>query len=83
MYFIIKLHLLFFILVYLISIFIYLIIISKEKISIIIPTFNREKLIMKSITSVLNQSYYNIEVILIDNGSTDNTKKLINYFIID
>jgi glycosyltransferase involved in cell wall biosynthesis len=55
-----------------------LIILSREKISIIIPTYNREKLIIRSIKSILNQTYHNIEVILIDDGSTDNTKKVIS-----
>ena len=75
--YIIKLQLLFFILIILISNFFHLIKTSKEKISIIIPTYNREKLIMESIKSILNQTYYNIEVILVDDGSTDNTKKVI------
>jgi glycosyltransferase involved in cell wall biosynthesis len=55
-----------------------LIILSREKISIIIPSYNREKLIIRSINSILNQTYQNIEVILIDDGSTDNTKKVIS-----
>lgn len=45
------------------------------KISVIIPTFNREKLIGNSIKSVLNQTLKNLEIIVIDDGSTDNTKK--------
>ena len=73
-YYTLKLYLLFLIELYLIS----LIIKSREKISIIIPTYNREKLIIKSINSILNQSYHNIEVILIDDGSTDNTRKVIS-----
>ena len=75
---ILKINFLFLILTYLISIIIYLIILSKEKISIIIPTYNREKLIIRSINSILNQTYHNIEVILVDDGSTDNTKKVIS-----
>lgn len=74
---ILKINFLFLILAYLISIIIYLIL-SKEKISIIIPTYNREKLIIRSINSILNQTYHNIEVILVDDGSTDNTKKVIS-----
>lgn len=46
-------------------------------ISVIIPTFNREKTIIRSITSVLNQSYTDIELIVIDDGSTDCTRELI------
>jgi len=48
------------------------------KISVIIPTYNREKLIVDSIKSVLNQTYKNLEVIIIDDGSEDNTKQVIN-----
>lgn len=46
-------------------------------ISIIIPTFNREHLIQKAVESVLDQSYTDIEVIVIDDGSTDNTEEKV------
>lgn len=48
-----------------------------EKVSVIIPTYNRERLIERSIRSVLNQSYTNIEVIVVDDGSKDNTEKVV------
>lgn len=49
----------------------------KELISVVIPTYNREKIIKKCITSVLNQSYSNIEVIVVDDCSEDNTIEII------
>jgi glycosyltransferase involved in cell wall biosynthesis len=45
--------------------------------SIIVPTFNRESFIKRTIESVLNQSYPNFEVIIVDDGSTDNTEAVV------
>ena len=45
--------------------------------SIIMPTYNRAFCIEKAINSLLNQTYKNFELIIIDDGSTDNTKELI------
>ena len=49
----------------------------NDKISIIIPTYNREKYILNSIQSISNQTYFNIEIIIIDDCSTDNTAQII------
>lgn len=49
-------------------------------ISVIIPMYNREKSIKRSVDSVLNQTYKNIEVFVIDDGSTDNGKNIINSY---
>lgn len=46
-------------------------------ISILIPMFNREKFIVQSIESILNQTYSNLEIIVYDDGSTDNSVKLV------
>ena len=43
-------------------------------ISVIIPTYNRERSIIKSVSSVLRQTYHNLELIVVDDGSTDNTE---------
>ena len=46
-------------------------------ISIVIITYNRCGLLLETVESILNQSYKNFELILVDDGSTDNTKRKI------
>ncbi len=46
-------------------------------ITIGIPTYNSEKYIRACIDSILNQTYHNIKIIVSDNGSTDNTEKIV------
>ena len=52
----------------------------EGKISIIVPIYNVEGYLVKSINSILNQSYKNIEVILVDDGSTDNSSCICDEF---
>jgi len=54
--------------------------INFPKISIVIPSYNQAKFIEKSILSVLNQDYPNIELIIIDGGSNDNTVEIIKRY---
>ena len=57
---------------------------KKDKISIIIPVYNAENSLDKCITSVLNQTYRNIEIFLINDGSDDNSEnKCLEYKIKD
>ena len=50
---------------------------KNTKVSICIPVYNGEKTIQQTIDSVLNQTYKNIEVVICDNQSTDNTVEII------
>jgi cellulose synthase/poly-beta-1,6-N-acetylglucosamine synthase-like glycosyltransferase len=48
---------------------------KNPSISVILPSFNKEKDLMKSIKSIQNQSLKNIEIIIVDDCSTDNSSK--------
>jgi len=52
-------------------------------VSIMIPTYNRDRYIEKCISSALNQEYSNFEVIVSDNSSTDSTNEIIKKFFVD
>ena len=50
----------------------------KKVVSVIIPVYNVEKFIFKTVESVMNQDYKNIENILVDDGSPDDSAKIID-----
>ncbi len=51
---------------------------NQEKVSVIIPTYNRAKFIPNAVKSIINQKYSNIEIIIVDDGSNDNTQVVVN-----
>lgn len=52
----------------------------NNKVSIIVPVYNREFHITKCLDSIINQTYKNIEILVIDDGSTDNSAKIISSY---
>ena len=50
-------------------------------VSVVIPTFNKSRLIQSTLRSICNQTYKNIELILVDNGSSDSTRAEIDEFL--
>lgn len=51
------------------------------KVSIIVPVYNCEKYISECLNSIINQTYKNIEVVIINDGSTDNSERIINEYV--
>jgi len=52
----------------------------REKVSIVLPTYNGAKYLRQSIDSCLNQTYKNIELIIVDDGSMDETPQIIRSY---
>lgn len=50
------------------------------KVSIIIPIYNSQEFLIECLESALNQTYENIEIIAVDDGSTDNSTKILNKY---
>ena len=51
--------------------------------SIILPTYNRAYILERTIESVINQQFQDWELLIIDDGSKDNTSEIVNTFMID
>ncbi len=55
---------------------------EKFKISVIVPCYNTEKYLQKCVDSILDQTYKNIELILVDDGSKDNTAAICDSYAV-
>lgn len=53
---------------------------NKELVTIVVPAYNEETRLNKCLDSLVNQTYENIEVIVVDDGSTDNTLEIANSY---
>ncbi|MBF0560156.1 MAG: glycosyltransferase family 2 protein, partial [Nitrospirae bacterium] len=53
------------------------------RVSIVIPTYNRAHVLPRAIDSVLSQTYPNLELLIVDDGSTDNTQQVLEKYIVD
>ena len=51
-----------------------------EKVSVIIPVYNASKVIERCLYSIINQTYSNLEIICINDGSTDNSYEKLKQF---
>jgi len=50
------------------------------KVSVMVLTFNRSKLLKETIDSILNQTFKDFEIIVVDNYSTDNTEEVVKSY---
>lgn len=53
---------------------------EKPLISVIVPVYNVEKYIRECLDSIVNQTYKNLQIILVDDGSSDNSGKICDEF---
>jgi glycosyltransferase involved in cell wall biosynthesis len=56
---------------------------NKIMVSVLLPIYNGEKYIKQSLTSVLNQTFQDFEILIGFNGTTDNSKQIVNYVLFE
>jgi len=56
---------------------------NKPEISVVIPLYNREEYIVETLNSILKQNFYDFELILINDGSTDRSEEIVKPFLKD
>ena len=54
---------------------------SNDLISVVVPVYNTEKYLTRCLDSIIKQTYQNLEIILVNDGSTDNSKKICQKFL--
>ena len=54
---------------------------NKPIISVILPSYNKQDMLLKSVRSIQNQNFKNIEIIIVNDCSTDNSSKIFNYLL--
>jgi len=60
-----------------------IILVDEPDVSIIVPMFNAEKFVAHTLSSLLSQTYTNFEIIIVDDGSTDGSKRVVDHFSFD
>jgi glycosyltransferase involved in cell wall biosynthesis len=53
---------------------------SRPKVSIVIPNYNKAQFLEKRLTSIVNQTYHDFEIIIVDDASTDDSRPLLQQF---
>ena len=53
---------------------------KKGCVSVIVPVYNQRQCIEKCLNSIINQTYHNLQILVIDDGSNDGTDKLLDQY---
>ena len=56
---------------------------KQPKISIIVPVYNVEKYLKQCLDSIVNQTYKNLEIIIVNDGTKDNSMKIVEGYLSD